>query len=125
VAAVGAIVVGEAAGRGVGLRIDYPNVGVDAAVGIGVVVADKGDLRAVGRPHRLGFVEFGVAVGEFVELVRGDVKQKEMRVLVVAQVAGNVLFKQIAVDDDGLRLWLFAGLRVGAFFGRDGENELR
>jgi len=41
---------GELAGRRAGFGCDDKDIGVDGAVGIGVLVADKRDPRAVGRP---------------------------------------------------------------------------
>ena len=80
------------------------DVAVVAAIGIGAALADKRDLRAVGRPRRTAVVE--VAAGDLLGLLRRDVEEVEM-IAQVLQVAGVVALELVAIDDDGrLRLLL-------------------
>ncbi len=97
--------------RGVGLRIDDPDIGIDGAVRISVVVADVGDARAVRRPYSICLVELRVG-GQLIELVRCHVPQIKLGVLVVLEIALDVFLEVVAVDDDRFRLLL---LLVGVF----------
>jgi hypothetical protein len=114
---VGACPCGELAGRGTGLGVDNKDVGVVAAVGVCVLVADVGDGSAVGRPLGVVLVDF-LAGGQLLGLPGAEVVDVEGVERVVAEIALDVLLEVIAVDDYGLggngRLALF---RIGLGFG--------
>src|SRR5580698_8023626 len=71
------------------------------AVGVGVLVAEKGDPCAVGRPLRVLFLNV-LACGQLLRFLGRDVVDVERVESVVAEVALNVLLEVVAIDDDGL-----------------------
>ena len=112
---VGAGKGGELARGGVGRGGDDEDIGVDGAVGIGIVIADEGDLGAIGRPDGVVFLEVLVG-GQLVELLALDVVEiEQVGAAVGRDVALDVLLEAIAVDDDGLGL-LFVFVVLALFF---------
>jgi hypothetical protein len=113
-ASIGTWMRGQFARRGSSGGSDDKNVAVVGTVGFRVVIADERDPGAVGRQHGAVFVVLVVG-GDLFQPVALDVEEINVTVLVVAEVALNVLLEMVAIDDD----------RLGRLGGRAGRGTFR